>query len=125
MESALFVVFCYSLRGCFCNSFLVKGPIDMRPVSIKREGQWTFFTTFHFTPLVELHVKNLHSFCNNFRQQEDRDMTVIKSNVCCIYRKQMLTFIKTIYVRFLTNDVSLCHCCIGDYQNHVLAFCIG
>ncbi len=35
---------------CFCNCFLVKGPMDMRPVSIKRGGQWTFFTTFHFTP---------------------------------------------------------------------------
>ncbi len=30
---------------------------------------------------MELHVKNVLSFCNNFRQQEDRDITVIKVNV--------------------------------------------
>ncbi len=56
----------------------------MRPVSIKRGGQWTYFTTFHFTPIGrkrELHVKNVLSLCNNFHQQEDRDLTVIKVNV--------------------------------------------
>ncbi len=47
----VFLVFCYSsLGGVFVIAFLVKGPIDMRPVSIEREEQWTFFTTFHFTP---------------------------------------------------------------------------
>ncbi len=46
----VFFVFCYSsLAGVFVKAF-VKGHIDMRPVSIKRGGQWIFFTTFHFTP---------------------------------------------------------------------------
>ncbi len=57
--------------------------------------------TWHLTGLVKSKqitlapIKTEYSVQQNFRQQEDRDMTVIKSNVCCIYRKQMLTFIKT------------------------------
>ncbi len=39
----VFLVFCFSsLGGVFCNSFLVKGPVDMRPVLINRREQWTF-----------------------------------------------------------------------------------
>ncbi len=49
----------------------------MKPVPFNRVGQWTPFTSFHFTPTgrkKELHVQNDLNFCNNFRQQEDKDM---------------------------------------------------
>ncbi len=46
----------------------------MRQVSIKRGGQWTFFTTGR--------KGNCMSKNNTFNQQEDRDLTVIKLNVC-------------------------------------------
>ncbi len=45
------VIFVFAIAQwvVFCNSFLVKGPIDMRPVTINRGGQWTFSQPL-FTP---------------------------------------------------------------------------
>ncbi len=59
----------------------------MRPVSIKRGGQWTFFTTFHFTPtgrkgncMSKIYFLFGITACNclniNMRLLQDKEMTV-------------------------------------------------
>ncbi len=79
--------FLLQLTGrCFCNSFLVKGCIDMRPVLINRRGQWTSFTTFHFTPtgrkgncMSKINFIFGITACNclniNMRLLQDKEMT--------------------------------------------------